>query len=225
MTIKLSATGLMNFFSDLKRETCLGYLKEYFLGFEPRLDRGKPPRADSGTFFEVYSDLANPNIFDANDIAAVSCLSIEFRGGHVVSSLKHLEEDFKKLIADIPSRDEKIWDADKEVFAKDKPLWKLYDELSNLRGISTVTASKLLASKRPHLIPIQDKHVSALFGIDIEKTKGDPWWDPWWETMQSKEVRKWLSDIQKEAKVPGKSLLRIADVILWKHAQVLKGKK
>jgi len=222
-THELSATGLLTFLNS-NREPCVGYLQTYFGKFEPRYD-GQVKVSDArartvgynGAFFERYSALADPNIFDANDMAAVSCLSIKITGD-IASSLKYLENDFKEMIAEIPSHGATIWEVPKNVFAREMPLWKIYDKLLELNGIASVTASKLLASKRPHLVPIRDSDVSKLFG----KKETDTWWDPWWETMQSQEVRDLLTEFAKEAKIEGKSLLRIADVILWKRAQAIK---
>jgi hypothetical protein len=56
--------------------------------------------------------------------------------------------------------------------ADDGPLANLYAGLSDVRKISYVSVSKLLAAKRPALVPIRDRVIETLLGA------GERWWAP-----------------------------------------------
>lgn len=224
-TLELSAPGIEEFLK-LNRDRCINYLKQYFYDFQPRYkdrpkdcDGKKIPVGFTGAHFENYSARADPTIFDGNNLAAVTCLSVNITG-NMASSLMYLNIEFSPLIAKLPDIDVPIWKVSKDEFAKGRSLRLLHDKLLRIDGIGPVITSKLLASKRPHLVPIQDRDVSALFG----KRAADLWWSPWYDTMQSSKVRELLDNFAKEAGVNGPSLLRIADIIFWMKAQENKPK-
>jgi hypothetical protein len=71
-----------------------------------------------------------------------------------------------------------------------------------------VRASKLLAAKRPHLIPIRDSAVSELLRA------GKKWWLPMLEVVSDEQIRTNIAELSKT--VPADvSVLRRLDVILW----------
>lgn len=214
--MELNAKDLKTFFIfDVKK---LDLLNTYFGEFEPRLrNREKDNHGKyidngfTGKYFEHYAKLSSPGSFDGNDIAAVTCLSIRF-DNHMVGSISALKSKLDTLIKKLPAPGKPIWDVDEDVFKKTSELSQIYELLSGLDRVGSVTASKLLAAKRPHLVPIRDTEVAKLFG------NPKSWWIPWFEAMQDKGLRDRLEEYQKKAKLPHVSLLRIADVILWMSA-------
>ena len=72
-----------------------------------------------------------------------------------------------------------------------------------------VRASKLLAGKRPHLVPIRDSVVEQLLGA------GTDYWTPMRDILSDPELRRTLKFISNGVAPPNVSLLRRLDVILW----------
>lgn len=90
---------------------------------------------------------------------------------------------------------------------------KTYFALREIPNIGQTIASKLMASKFPHAIPIWDQDVSALLN------NPEAWWHGWYDVMQSSKVRGQLSKLRTHIGQEGLSLLRVADVALWMEAQ------
>ena len=112
--------------------------------------------ADRVLFAGRYFDELPSNdarAFTVGDLAAASLLNVRF-GPHVVLELLERNE-CTRLLSDIPS-DVPLWEATDEQLAKSSPAWRLWDRLMDIPGVSTTRASKLLARKRPHLMPILD---------------------------------------------------------------------
>ena len=79
-----------------------------------------------------------------------------------------------------------------------------------------VTASKLLARKRPRLVPLYDEKVRRVVAL----ADGTDWWLSLREALrrdcEDNEVRHRVREAMREASVPGYvSVLRCLDVILW----------
>lgn len=92
----------------------------------------------------------------------------------------------------------------------------------NMKGFGAVRASKLLARKRPHLIPIYDQVIGCVFGF---KTPAGHW--QWmYETLIANDYelvnRLKLLRVDGAAAIPRISqisLLRILDVVVWMDHQ------
>lgn len=89
--------------------------------------------------------------------------------------------------------------------------WELLKDM----GVGVVARNKMLAGKRPRLIPVFDRKVAiALAGRHDPKN----WWRSWWEAMRDEDVRSDLAGLQASA--PSDiSLLRLADVVVWMAVQ------
>lgn len=79
-------------------------------------------------------------------------------------------------------------------------------------GIGPTTTSKLMARKRPHLIPIEDSVVNQV----IELGRGDSW-RLWWEAFQAEGdyLEERATKLRAEIGRPELSTLRVFDVMLW----------
>lgn len=74
-----------------------------------------------------------------------------------------------------------------------------------------MATSKLLARKRPRLIPVRDSVVAGVLGM----TNSTTWWRPWWEALSSDQrITDRLAAIRLDSDA-NVSLLRIADIVLW----------
>lgn len=85
--------------------------------------------------------------------------------------------------------------------------------LDSIDGIGHVTRSKLLARKRPHLVPIRDQHV--LLAL-VDRDHG-PFTQPLRDALASDdELIERLEELRQDrARL---SLLRVLDIIVWMRA-------
>lgn len=179
-------------------------LERYFLGEDgPAL---------SGRHFERFSAMGNPNRFEATDILAVEALSV---GVHPNSAAKLLDteaEDFNSLLRQIPANLD-MWQVPRLVLADDSPASVLYERLKDLHDVGPVTASKLLASKRPRLIPVKDSLVS-----QVLQPPDGRFWLPMYDQLLDDHRRKQISSVVS-LPLGEVSLLRRIDVAVWMHAR------
>lgn len=125
----------------------------------------------TGSLFERLADTTEPDYFTAKDIVAVSMLSVNVPADVAVwLLLDEGREETHDLLRQIPV-DLDIWDAAQHI-APNSPLWRLWLLLSGQKGIGTTICSKLLAAKRPRLVPIQDRVVNSLFEPHDDFWKG-----------------------------------------------------
>jgi hypothetical protein len=161
----------------------------------------------NGANFELMADTDNPNRFTARDIVAVSTLSVDVPAA--VSIWLLLGDGGRQtsdLLKQVPP-DLDIWDA-AEHLAKGKPLWQLWDILMEQHNIGITKCSKLLAAKRPRLVPIWDSVVDKVFG------KSDDHWRDMRLALSSAEDRALIAEATANA--PNHvSLLRRLDVVIW----------
>ncbi len=178
------------------------FLAEYF-------DTSDPDGGYTGRWFEYFSALSSERHLDANDVAAAATLSVPL-DGKTVRSLFERSDELNGYLAAAPGRDAKLWEVDEGELADGAPLAKAYDLLRKTPGIGYVTASKLLACKRPHLVPIRDTVVEHLLGASTA------WWIPWRKTVADQALRDLVKEVTPPNTPAGTSLLRRLDVILWR---------
>lgn len=119
----------------------------------------------SGAWFDTLGGAGDApgvaNQFTAADVVAVSTLSVDLGGWSAVDVLHRRSADLAAGLAQIPL-DRDLHDADDDVL---DAVFALQGQLDDIHGIGPVTRSKLLARKRPRLVPIRDQHVlRALIG-------------------------------------------------------------
>lgn len=101
--------------------------------------------------------------FTVGDLAAASLLDVRF-GPHTVLEL--LERDqCNALLAEIPTG-VTLWEATAEQLDEASAAWQLWRRLVSIPGVRQTRASKLLARKRPHLMPILDSVIVERLGLD-----------------------------------------------------------
>ncbi len=129
--------------------------------------------------------------FTADDIVAVSLLSVRIPGRAALQVLASQARDLNALLSDIPVELD-LWEAPEQVVAPGSPADRLWRQLDGFPGVSWVTAGKLLARKRPRLIPVYDRVVKTALG----RKDGDEWWRPLRTILQEN------SDNSRQALIP-----------------------
>jgi hypothetical protein len=169
----------------------------------------------SGSQFELIADVSEPDTITPRDIVAVSTLGVSVPPHVAVWLLSEKgRSTVSSLLAQVPA-DLDVWDALTHI-AKGKPLWRLWEKLDQEawprptpgNGMGPTTISKLLATKRPRLVPIQDSVVMKLF------PRTDNWWMSFANALMSSELRHAVRDGTSNAP-DHLSLLRRIDVVLW----------
>lgn len=166
---------------------------------------------NAGRYFDDFARNSDPGRFTADDVAAVATLSVPLEAGSVIGLLVDRADTLAALLGDprMPEPRATLWEVDPSVLEPDQPLALIYEELKRIPGISYVRASKLLAAKRPHLVPIRDSVVEQLLKA------GTDWWRPMREVVSDALVRSGIESASAGLPLDGVSLLRRLDVILW----------
>ncbi|MEU6809774.1 DUF6308 family protein [Streptomyces sp. NPDC046831] len=110
------------------------------------------------------------NRFDSTDVVAITTLSVSLDPHGTVALLADCDGHFSRLLTQIP-RDAHLENpASDELVTPGGPAWELWERLADgdkypnkPDGSGPVIAGKLLARKRPHLIPVYDIRVKQLF--------------------------------------------------------------
>lgn len=199
-----------------ERERAIGHLRRYFgLGDTP---------AYTGSRFESLGgggdDAATVNKITAEDIVSLSMLSIRMHG---LAALQLLEDsDYvevaTELLTEIPT-DVDLADSELEMLAPGSPADRLWRHLRRLYQVGQTTTSKLMARKRPRLIPVYDSVIARAFGLH---GSGDQWnrWHALF-TTDDRQLQKYMLDLRAEAGLSDNiSALRVLDVVVWmEHRQ------
>ncbi|MFD8723919.1 DUF6308 family protein [Streptomyces sp. NPDC059629] len=107
--------------------------------------------------------------FDTGDLTAITMLSVSLEPHGAINLLTDPDGHWERLLSLIP-RDARLEDPGSDALtAEGGPAWELWERLAGTRrpnkpdGSGPVVAGKLLARKRPHLIPVYDTRVKQLF--------------------------------------------------------------
>lgn len=132
--------------------------------------------------------------------------------------------EIRECLKDIPndrSLAELSDDEYRTILGEGSPAWRLWDIIrANGRekwGVGSTRASKLMARKRPRLIPIEDSVVNRVIGFK----GGDSWW-LWREALTGNKdkVERMAAVVRRAAGRHDLTTLRALDVALW-----MKGKR
>ena len=166
--------------------------------------------AYTGSSFETFCG-KEPNKFTAEDIVAVSMLSVNIPPS---ASRWILGDGRKRLTGLLLDIDQNISIEDpKADLTKGKAAWALWNEIHSRWGIGETMASKLLAAKRPLFFPIFDQHVAKALKLSPHR-----YWVPWQTFMRREDGKKAKQIAAKMATDLGRpdlSTLRILDIVIW----------
>ena len=166
----------------------------------------------TGRWFDEFAAIGDPNRFVASDVLAVEALSVEVPPDAVGALLITDSERFNALLRQIP-REQNLWEVRRLDVNVGSPADDLHGELRTLRGIDWVVAGKLLAAKRPKLLPILDNVVN-----DYLKPPKELFWVTLHDEL-SDAARREASAAVCGVAPPHVSLLRRIDVALWRAAK------
>ncbi|GAA2200000.1 DUF6308 family protein [Sinomonas flava] len=198
-------------FHGIPEATALDHLEKYF-GLGPHKGR-----EFEGAHFELFSPSPADEI-TANDLVAVSLLSVHVPAKAALGLLDSKSHEISDLLVQIPG-DLKLEDLRIErhegYFGEGSPirdLWRLMRSKHATWGIGPTTASKLLARKRPALVPIYDSVVARATGFSHDGGT----WLAWHEALAcAHSIVPALESLRSQSGLGHISLLRILDVVLW----------
>ncbi|MFD0743494.1 DUF6308 family protein [Phytohabitans flavus] len=97
-----------------------------------------------------------------------------------------------------------LWDATDDDLAWANELWSL---VQTVDGVGTTIAGKIMARKRPELIPIVDGVVA-----DQLRCERGTYWTTLRRILQDQELRARIASLQ-----PHTPILRVLDTLMWMH--------
>jgi hypothetical protein len=171
--------------------------------------------AYSGSQFEAIA-ARNPDPYSIGpaDFIATAMLSVDIPAQAAIRLLGPDADELTDLLKRIPV-DRDIIDIDPDELIAGSAASKLWSVLRRGNdGMGRTRTSKLIAAKRPRLIPIWDSFVERATGLDTSD-----YWRQFQSVLTTDDyaVWEWLTDVRDLAtNVPnGVSNLRILDVLLW----------
>ena len=157
--------------------------------------------------------------FTAEDLLAVSMLSVRIDGYHALHVLQYRARELNGLLAEIPPSVILTDPEAEDLIAEDGPAQALWQAVCEIRPravdnrIGPIAAGKLLARKRPHLIPVYDSRVKKV----LSRPGVDRWW---WHDLRAQLIKdqdlvRQLESVRAKAGADHMSLLRVFDVMCW----------
>ncbi|MHC6219804.1 DUF6308 family protein [Arthrobacter sp. MMS24-S77] len=174
----------------------------------------------TGSHFDSFG-VNGDVVFASDDLISVSCLSVHVPAPAALGILGDRSAEISALLGKIPNdlalQDIPLEDHDK-YFGEGSPcllLWRLLRSQEAERwGVGATTASKLMARKRPALIPIYDSVVARVTGF--KDSTGT--WKAWHEAFATDfELVRRLEALRSTIGRDDIALLRILDIVLWMH--------
>ncbi|WP_127360471.1 DUF6308 family protein [Actinacidiphila soli] len=173
----------------------------------------------TGAFFERLGGggdrLATRDLFTAEDLVAVSMLSVDVPAPAALEILQTRALELSDLLRLIPT-DTDLVDVPDDTINDGWPATKLWNVLNALPGVGWVTAGKLLARKRPRLVPVYDTVVKST----LQLTGG--FWEPLRCTLRAdgQHLHERLLKIRAESGIGDDiSPLRVFDIVVWMHGK------
>ncbi|PTR25591.1 hypothetical protein C8K36_10621 [Rhodococcus sp. OK519] len=142
-------------------DAAVAVLRRYFT--EPLVKTGY---LRSGARWDTWDStgtrVQDVNVFTADDLVAVTMLSVEVSPDGAQILLRERGDEFARLLVEVgPDRD--LVDETGEL-TPDSPVGRLDSALWTVPSIGRTVASKLIARKRPRLLPIYDRAIGEVLG-------------------------------------------------------------
>jgi hypothetical protein len=152
--------------------------------------------------------------FTADDLVAVTFLSVRVGPVAAHSLLVSRADELAELLRETgPDRD---FADEAAPLTEASPQWRLHSALRRETGIGPTIASKLMARKRPRLVPIYDSVVGAVTGTTRLQ------WEPLRQALRTdgRALHHRLIELRRAAGLPeAVSALRVLDVIAWREGK------
>lgn len=181
------------------------YIQDYF----------SEDRPFSGAHFNSFRhEPGTDNKITLADIYSVNLLALDVPGSAGLKILDQDAEQISELLSEIP--DTPLGDLSDAEFEKhlgrDSAAMTLWRLLIKYKGMGVARVSKLMARKRPHLIPIRDSIVARV----AKFRNKDNDWELWWKALEgNKELENRAENLRQAVKQPNLSTLRVFDILLW----------
>jgi hypothetical protein len=169
--------------------------------------------AYTGSHFDSWPN-NDPDRFTADDLVAVSFLSVFVSPQAALELLVVHADRFAELLSAVgPDRD--LAD-EADPLNDDWPAARLYGAVRVLPRVGRTITTKLLARKRPRLLPIYDSVVARVTDV------GDSHWEPLRTVLRAPaadgrpQLHERLIGLRSQAGLPPEiSALRVYDVVTW----------
>lgn len=171
--------------------------------------------AFAGELFDGFGENP-PDNFTADDIVAASLLDVQF-GPEAVRTLltddipagptRSVRQEISDLLTKIPS-DKNIWD-DIDI-GPGSPSWDLWAIIRGIHRIGPTRVSKLLARKRPRLLPILDAVV-----VGYLQLPPNGQWELMRDALKDPGLRGAIDAMAPASTKNVPTTLRILDVAIW----------
>jgi len=176
-------------------------LKEYFHG-------GKFAGAAFNKFCEA-ENAESPNRLTASDVLALSLLSDPVATNAVMKLVN--QDVWEKYLLELGADREFVSVPSAQIMNGTWLGYKIETLLREIPGVGETTATKLLARKRPNLVPIVDSKVRLAVGNPRSYWRGLYQW----LTMNNGANVELLERMRADANLQNESVIRIFDVLAW----------
>lgn len=195
--------------------------------YGPLKDTGRPR---SGAHFDDWAGGGDreevANQLTGDDFIAVSMLSVNVPPKAAIGLAGHRSAHVQRLLGEIPTSldfttlSPMQFDTHMGLESPAQELWDLLRGRQDYSwGIGPTTASKVMARKRPKLIPVFDSYVGPMMGLPKDRSADQ--WTVWHAAFQEDpSLAGRLDAIRYTAGAPSSaSRLRVMDIVLWLRAK------
>jgi hypothetical protein len=177
----------------------------------------------SGAHFERIGEGGDrpevADLFTAEDLLAVSMLSVRVDGYQALEILCHQASELNGMLAQIPVGIALQEPRAGTLIAENESAQKLWAAVCDIEPrpdsnrIGPIAAGKLLARKRPDLLPVYDSRIKMV----LKRPRIDNrWWhDLHHELISNQSLVRKLASVRDKAEAGHMSLLRVFDVMCW----------
>lgn len=145
--------------------------------------------------------------FTADDLAAVSALGSGVAGPAAVALLDTDRKALRKLLRAIPRKQALHKASDDDLAA----VGELEAALGGIAGLGPTTRTKLLARKRPTLVPLADPSVAQ----ELTGRRSPSLTVPLRDALQADGMVDRCKQVRSDAGVDDLPLLRVIDIVVW----------
>jgi len=201
--------------SSERRKEAIADLRTYFLG------KGRSAPYTGAHFESLGGGGDRPevaNVVTADDLIALSLLSVPVNGEAALYLLERKSREIGDLLAQLPT-DNDLAELGPEDLGAAWPARELWRVVRGASDFGRVRTSKLLARKRPRLIPITDQGIETILGSDDNR------WRSLNEALNTPvdgatTLQQLLLQLRTESEIPPHiSALRVLDVVAWMEWQ------